>query len=87
MNHGRGDGGEGVIVTELDFGDGKGIVLIDNGDDTNVQELIEGILSVDIAGALGGSMLAETPGNVRKMRGLQLTSAMSFLVRRIWAMG
>lgn len=66
MDHGRGDGGEGVIVTKLDFGDGKGVILIDNGDDANIQELIEGILSIDIAGALQGRWwLAEFPGNVR----------------------
>lgn len=52
VDHGRGNGGKGVIVTELDFRHGEGIVFVDNGNNANVQQLVERILGVDVTGAL-----------------------------------
>jgi hypothetical protein len=52
VNHGGRNGGKGVVVTELNFGNSKSIVFIDNGNDANVKKLIKSILSVDITSAL-----------------------------------
>lgn len=69
VNHGSRNGGKSVIVTELDFGNSKSIVFIDNGNNTNIKELIKSILSVDITSALRRRQVSvKSPGNVRNRR-------------------
>jgi hypothetical protein len=36
VDHGGGDGGEGVVVAKLDFRHGQRVVLVDDGDDAHV---------------------------------------------------
>lgn len=49
VHHGGGDGGEGVVVAELDLGDGQRVVLVDDGDDSHVEELVDGVLGIEIS--------------------------------------
>lgn len=42
MAHGGSDGREGIIIAKLDLGHRNGIVLIDDRDDSRVQEGAEG---------------------------------------------
>lgn len=49
MGHGRGDGGQRVIVAKLDFGYGQRIVLIDDGDNAHVQQLLNGVLGIEVS--------------------------------------
>ena len=52
MHHSCSDSREGVIVSELDFRNSDSVVLIDNGDDSHLKKLSEGILSIEILRAL-----------------------------------
>lgn len=52
VNHRGGDGGEGIIVSELDFGHGDGVVLVDDGNDAHFEELGERVLSIEVLGSL-----------------------------------
>jgi len=83
VNHGCRDGGEGVVVTKLDFGHGQRVVLVDDGDDAHVQELVDGPLRIEIAWPLWLSVSDRRQTGHAQL----LTLAISFLVRRIWAMG
>lgn len=56
VDHGGGNCREGIVVTKLDFRNGQGIVLIDNGDDAHVQERVECVLGVEIPRPLGESI-------------------------------
>lgn len=84
MDHGGRDGGQGVVVAELDLGDGEGVVFVDDGDDAHLKELVDRVDRIEVLGSLWGlyqvcrRMTCEDGGH---------TSAMSFRVRRIWAMG
>ncbi len=46
------NGRQRVIVSELDFSDGDGVVLVDNGNDAHVEELRECILSIEVLSTL-----------------------------------
>ena len=43
--------GERVVVTELDLGGADGVVLIDDGDGAVADELAQGLLHAEVAGA------------------------------------
>ena len=46
VDHSGGDGGEGVVVAEFDFGDGEGVVLVDDGYHTERKRLGQCVLCV-----------------------------------------
>lgn len=48
VDHGSRNGRQGVVITELDFGDGQRVVLVDNGDDAHVQQRVECVLGIEI---------------------------------------
>ncbi len=45
------EGGEGVVVAELDLGGADGVVFVDDGDDAVADELLEAGLHAEVAGA------------------------------------
>ena len=49
VDHGGGDGREGVVVAKLDFGHGQRVVLVDDGNHAHVQQLVDGPLRIEIA--------------------------------------
>lgn len=56
VNHGCSDGREGIVVAKLDFRNRKGVVLIDDGNDAHVQQLIECVLGIQIPCTLGAGL-------------------------------
>lgn len=52
VDHGGCDGRQCVIVAKLDFGHGERVVLVDNGDDSHVEELVERVLRIEIPRSL-----------------------------------
>lgn len=48
MDYGGCDGREGVVVIEFDFGDGEGVVFVDDGDDVYVEEFVDCFLGVEV---------------------------------------
>lgn len=52
MNHAGSNGREGVVVAKFNLGYGEGVVLVDDRDDTEIKQLIEGILGVQISRSL-----------------------------------
>lgn len=48
VDHACCDGRQGVVVSKLDLRDGQGVVLIHDWDDAQVQQLVEGVLRVQI---------------------------------------
>lgn len=54
MDHGSRDGGQGVVVAELDLGDGEGVVFVDDGDDAHLKELVDRVDRIEVLGSLRG---------------------------------
>lgn len=52
MNHGGSDGRESIVVAKLDLGNSESVILVDNGNDTLLQECMEGVLSIEISSPL-----------------------------------
>lgn len=48
VDHACCDGRQRVVVTKLDLRDCQGVVLIHDGDDTQVQQLVERVLRIQI---------------------------------------
>ena len=52
MDHGGSDGRKGIVVAKLDLGNSESVILVDNGNDTLLQEGMESVLSIEISGPL-----------------------------------
>lgn len=48
VDHGGGDGGEGVVVAKFDLRDGEGVILVHNGNDTEGECFGKCVLRVEI---------------------------------------
>lgn len=49
VDHGGCDGREGVVVAKLDLRHGQRVVLVDDGDHTHIQQLVDRPLGIEIA--------------------------------------
>jgi hypothetical protein len=49
VHHGGCDGGQCIVVAELDLSYGQRVVLIDDGYDAHLQQFSDGILGIEIS--------------------------------------
>ena len=59
VNHGSSDGRKCVIITELDLGDGEGVIFVDDGNDAHRQGLGESVGGIDVLRAVGDVVAGE----------------------------